>query len=332
MIEAISLIPPPPNWHELFNRICQEEDFWYKFKFVADLDSDSFKNADAIIAAIFQTGHLQKAKKLKFLQVPFSGLDKIDLEHLNKNGIAVANSHENSVSVAEHGMLFLLALSKNLINQDSDLRQGIWHGWVARETNNELNGKTLGIIGLGNIGYEMARKAKCFGMRVVGIKKDPNIGRKKLSSVVDFVYPPGDLNFLIKQSDFLFISVPLTKETKGMIGRTELQLMKGKYLINVSRGNIIKQRELFTALKNNILKGAAIDTWYNYPSVGKVAAPSRYPFHELGNIIMTPHTAGYTAECLQRNWIFSFRNIARFFNGGRIQNAVKFCPNNRLKD
>jgi len=322
MIQVVSLIPPPPKWQKLLNRVCKEEKFQYGFEFTNDLDSENFINAEAMIAGAFQSDHLKKAKKLKFLQVPFAGTDKIDLENLKKNGILVANSHENSMSVAEHGIMFLLALTKNLINQDNDLRKGIWHGWVARETNYELNGKTLGIIGLGNIGYKMALKAKCFGMRVIGIKKDPKKGRDRLSNVVDSVYSVSDLNILIKKSDFIFISVPSTKTTKGMISEKELRLMKGKYLINVSRGNIINEKELFVALKNNYLKGAAIDTWYNYPKEGNVALPSQYPFHELRNIIMTSHAAGYTSECLERNWVFSFQNIANFFNQRRIKNLV----------
>ena len=311
---TISLIPPPPGWQTLLSQVFEEEGYSYGF----DIKDDT--------AARFRKDQIEKAVKLKFLQVPFAGTDKIDLGILGQRGVAVANAHENALSVAEHGMLLLLSLTKNLVNQDRDLRKGVWHGWVAGEPNPEACGKTLGIIGLGRIGCEMARKAKCFGMRVIGTKTHPEKGSEELMKVVDEIRPADELNSVIGNSEFLFVSVPLERSTMGLIGKRELQMMKGKYLINVSRGEVVDEEALYLALKDGLLKGAGIDAWYVYPKENIFALPSRYPFHELPNVIMTPHTAGYTVESQLRNWVFSFRNIVKFFRDGSAQNMLSLDP------
>jgi phosphoglycerate dehydrogenase-like enzyme len=172
----------------------------------------------------------------------------------------------------------------------------------------------------------MALKAKCFGMRVIGTKAHPETGKEMLAEVTDEIHPMDELDTVIGQSDFLFVSVPLTKSTKGLIGKRELQMMKGKYLINVSRGEVVDEESLYLALKSGLLKGAGIDAWYVYPREGTFAFPSRYPFHELSNVIMTPHSAGYTFESQLRNWEFAFRNIAKFFRDGSAQNILPLDP------
>jgi phosphoglycerate dehydrogenase-like enzyme len=319
---TISLIPPPPEWQTLLSRVFEEERYTFRLD-IADRTSDGdIERADALIAGILREDLIEKALKLRFLQVPFAGTDRIDLESLRQRGVAVATAHENAVAVAEHGMLLLLSLTKRLVNQDRDLRRGMWHGWVAGEPNLEAFGKTLGIIGLGRIGFEVARRAKCFGMRVIGTKADPEKGREELMKVVDEIHPTVDLDSIISKSDFLFVSVPLARATKGLIGKRQIRMMDGKYLINVSRGEVVDEEALYLALKEGILKGAGIDAWYAYPREGTFAFPSRYPFHELRNVIMTPHTAGYTFESELRNWEFSFRNIAKFFKDGSAQNVL----------
>lgn len=323
---TISLIPPPPEWPTLLSRVFEEEGYSYGFDIKDDTADEGLERADALIGGRLKQGQIEKAAKLKFLQVPFAGIDKIDLRSLGQRGVTVANAHENALSVAEHGMLLLLSLAKNLVNQDRDLRKGMWHGWVAVEPNPEVYGKTLGIIGIGRIGFEMARRAKCLGMRVIGTKAHPEKGREKLTEAVDEIRPMDEFDAVIGKSDFLFVSVPLATSTKGLIGKRELQMMKGKYLINVSRGEVVDEEALYLALKEGQLKGAGIDAWYIYPREGTFAFPSRYPFHELSNVIMTPHSAGYTFESQLRNWEFSFRNITRFFRDGSAQNILPLDP------
>ena len=132
-----------------------------------------------------------------------------------------------------------------------------------------------------------------------------------------------DLVKVIKESDFIVIAVPLTKETSGLIGEKELMLMRGKYLINISRGIVIDEEALFKSLKEYRLAGAAIDTWYQYPtSEQRKALPSKYAFHKLNNIIMSPHIAGYTDRALEENIKSVFDNIVKIYYGEEPENRI----------
>jgi phosphoglycerate dehydrogenase-like enzyme len=314
---------PPKNWEEIYKKAKEEENYKGEFEFFIKEKFDEVKDEiEVFIGGFIDRDSILKAKKLKLIQVPYAGVDPIPFDIIKDRNILVSNAHENALTVAEHGFTLLLALSKNLVNHDKDLRKGIWHGWLANEPNFEVYDKTLGIIGLGAIGTEMAKRAKAFGMKVIGTKRDINKGIDKLKDFVDEIYPMEKKEEVIEKSLFIFVSVPLTKETENLIGEKELNLMKDKYLINISRGKVVNEDALYNSLKDGILKGAAIDVWYNYPKPGEKIYPSKYPFHELDNIIMTPHSAGFTLESIQRNWLFTFKNIIKFAKGENIENIV----------
>ncbi len=314
---------PPKNWEALFKKAKEEENFNGEIEFIFKENFDDFKDeVEVFIGGFIDKESIIKAKNLKLIQVPYAGVDPIPLDIVKERKIIVSNAHENALTVAEHGFALLLALSKNLVTHDKDLRKGVWHGWMANEPNFEVYGKTLGIIGLGSIGREMAKRAKAFGMKVIGTKKDVNKDRELFKDFVDEIYPMEQLENVIEKSLFIFVSVPLTKETVNLISERELNLMKDKYLINISRGKVINEEALFNALKNEVLKGAAIDVWYIYPKPGEKIFPSKYPFHELDNVIMTPHSAGFTIESVQRNWLFTFKNVIKLAKGEKIESIV----------
>lgn len=314
---------PPKNWEELFKRAKEEENSKGEIEFIFKENFDDFKDeVEVFIGGFIDKESIMKAKNLKLIQVPYAGVDSIPFDTIKGSKIIVSNAHENALTVAEHGFALLLALSKDLVNHDKDLRKGLWHGWMANEPNFEVYGKTLGIIGLGAIGREMAKRAKAFGMKVIGTKKDINKNIDLFKDFVDEIYPMEQLENVIEKSLFIFVSVPLTKETENLISERELNLMKDKYLINISRGKVINEEALFNALKSGILKGAAIDVWYIYPKPGERVFPSKYPFHELENVIMTPHSAGFTIESVQRNWLFTFKNVIKFAKGEKLESVV----------
>jgi phosphoglycerate dehydrogenase-like enzyme len=322
-VKALFYQNPPKNWEELYKKAKEEEKFNGLIDFVF---KENFENErdkiEVFIGGFINRESIEKAKNLKLIQVPYAGVDTLPFDIIKEKKILVSNAHENALTVAEHGFALLLALSKNIVFHDKDLRKGIWHGWLANEPNFEIFGKTLGIIGLGAIGREMAKRAKAFGMNVIGSKKDINKDRELFKDFVDEIYPMEQLDKVIKKSLFIFISVPLTKETENLISERELSLMKDKYLINIARGKVVNEEALYNALKNGILKGAAIDVWYVYPQHNEKIYPSKYPFHELDNIIMTPHSAGFTVESVQRNWLFTFKNVIKFAKGEKIENIV----------
>jgi phosphoglycerate dehydrogenase-like enzyme len=151
----------------------------------------------------------------------------------------------------------------------------------------------LGIIGLGSIGWEIAKIGHTLGMKVFALKRKIEEKDLEKKNILEFLGEKKDLEKVIKESYFIVITVPLTRETKGLIGEKELKLMKEKYLINISRGTVIDEEALFKSLKEQYLAGVAIDTWYQYPTLEqREVLPSKYNFHELDNMVMSPHTAG----------------------------------------
>jgi len=178
----------------------------------------------------------------------------------------------------------------------------------------ELSGKTLGIVGLGRIGTEIAKKAKCLGMRVIATKRDPT---HPASTNVDRLIAPADLNQLLAESDFTVLSLPLTKETEGMIGDKQLKSMKPTgILINVSRGRIIQENKLVQALKQGWIAGAGLDTFENEP------LPENSELWNFKNVIITPHIAGDTPHYPERLTNIFTENLNRFIHKQPLINVV----------
>ena len=282
-------------------------------------------SAEVIVGGELTEYELSRAKDLKLFQIPFAGVDKQNLEVFkNYSHVAVCNTHGNSHAVSEHALCLLLALAKNLINNDRDLRMGKWHGFVSGEPTIQLYGRNLGIVGLGSIGLEIAKRALSLGMKVYAVKRS-----LKKEEMLDkqygltFLGTTEQLAYVIIQSEFIIISLPLTSKTKNMIDDRMLKLMKGKYLINIGRGRIIDEKALYFHLKNGTLAGAAIDTWYQYPDKDSpVILPSKYDFQELPNVIMSPHNAGYSDRAIEENILMVYNNIKRIFHGQEPENRV----------
>ena len=231
------------------------------------------------------------APKLKLIQQFGVGLEGVDLEAARELGVYVANvPGANAISVAEHAIFFMLALARKF----NEATKRFQEGKIGEPAGHEIYGKTLGIIGLGKSGTELAKRAKALGMRVLAIKKKPNpeVARKL---GLDFLGGPGDLDFVLKNSDFVSIHVPLTDETRNLIGERELRLMKKTaYLINVARGPVVNREALYKALKEKWIAGAALDVFWEEPP-----NPDD-PLFKLDNIIVTPHVAGVTHEAYDR--------------------------------
>jgi len=178
----------------------------------------------------------------------------------------------------------------------------------------ELSGKTLGIVGLGKIGTEIAKKAKCLGMRVIATKRDVT---SAASTYVDRLVPPADLNQLLAESDFAVLSLPLTKETEGMIGERQLRSMKPTgILINVSRGKLIQENKLVQALKQGWIAGAGLDTFESEP-LQEISE-----LWNFKNVIITPHIAGETPHYLERLMDIFTENLKRFIHKQPLINVV----------
>ena len=316
------------NWLEMLNKFNDKDNLPLNFVFLTQEESHSDKQmtqADVIVGGELTQSNLEVAKKLKLFQIPFAGVDKQNLEVFKKfPNIAVCNTHGNNHAVSEHAICLLLALAKNLVNNDRDLRVGEWHGFISKEPTIQLYGRNLGIIGLGSIGKEIAKKAKSFGMNIYATKrsfeKEEQLEKKY---GLTFLGNSEQLEYVIKNSDFIIIAVPHTSKTENMIDEKMLRIMEGKYLINIGRGKVINEKALYQNLKNKNLAGAAIDTWYQYPDKKHPKRfPSRYAFHELSNVIMTPHNGGYSDKAIEENIFSVYKNIVRVFYGEEPKNKV----------
>ncbi len=254
-----------------------------------------------------------------------AGIDKIDRESvLDRGDIIVCNNHVNAVEVAEYAIMLLLAASKNIILNDRELRKGDWtYGWSGPNPNLEIRNKTCVIIGLGNVGSEVARRLRNFGVRILAITKT---GKSPQANLVDRVVGTSDTKSVIQEADFIILSLPLTSDSREMVNQEFISWMKpSSILVNISRGEIIDEAALFEALKGKRIRGAALDVWWNYPQWGKaeMRLPSvNFPYHELDNLVLSPHRAAYSENIMRDQIRFVGENILRFINGETPLNIV----------
>lgn len=325
---VLSKMVKPQIWKENFNKLNKKAKFNLEFIIPKADEREEIKRylpeVEVVIGGSFSKEDLDQAKKLKLFQIPFAGVDQLDLSlYKDRKDIFICNVHTNRTAVAEHAFALMLALAKNIVTNDRDLRLGRWHGFSSKEPTIQLQGKSLGIIGLGSIGWEIAKIGYALGMKIFALKreiKEKDLEKKK---ILEFLGANKDLEKVIKESDFIIITVPLTQKTKGLIGKKELKLMQGKYLVNISRGAVIDEEALFKSLEEHYLSGAAIDTWYQYPTnEQKEILPSQYNFHKLKNVVMSPHTAGYSDRALEENIKSVFDNIVRIYYGEEPENQI----------
>ncbi len=251
---------------------------------------------------------LDKAPMLKLVQCG-AGYDYVDVKAAKKKGIFVSNaSGVNKYAVAEHAFALLLALAKKIVYLNQSMKKGEWKHTA--DIALELNGKTIGIVGLGNIGKEVAKRALAFGMKVVTVRRQRLIPEGLNIELVD-------LETLLKESDFISVNVPLNKETYHMIGKRELNLMKNSaLLINTSRGAVIDEKALYQILISKGIAGAGLDVFSEEP------LPRNEPMRKLDNVILTPHSAASTKEALKNRYRFFANNSLRVYNGVDPLNIV----------
>lgn len=234
----------------------------------------------------------QAATKLKLVQKTGTGVDAIPFDVLERNVFVANTSGANPGPLAEGTVALVLALAKHIVRRHNLFPQGD----DACRRGLELRDKNAGILGFGHIGREVARLLKAFGMKILAIKRHPN-DRLKTHLTVDFLGGPRDLDYLLRESDFLIITVPLTPATRGMIGGRELHLMKPTaYLVNVARAAIIQEEPLYAALNEKRIAGAALDVWWPPhwwdPTWNPNGPTPERSFWRLPNVIATPHNIG----------------------------------------
>lgn len=258
---------------------------------------------------------LAAADKLLVIARTGGGLDNVDVPAATEKGIIVtSNLGVNTLSVVEHVLSVMLALSKKLAVMDQAVRSGNF-GIRYQNLPRDISGKTIGLLGFGRIGSEIGRICRrIFGMRVIAY--DPYLPEEKkiaYRSWVDFT----GLKELVSESDVISIHVPLTEQTRHLVDETEISQMKPDViLINASRGGIVNEAALVKALQNNRIAGAGLDVFSEEP------VPAGNPLLKLENVILTPHSAALTRECVTRMATEAARCVLDVFAGREPQNVA----------
>ncbi|KHE92444.1 MAG: hypothetical protein K8F52_01895 [Candidatus Scalindua rubra] len=284
-----------------------------------DVDSISKEIVDADIVypdkAMITGEMIMSAEKVRLFQCG-AGYDTVNLESARERKIHVCNMPGlTAQSVAEHAMYLMLALARNDRDYGQEMKDGKWNRGVGIE----LAGKTLGLIGFGNIGRIQARIAHGFGMKVIAFRKNKERGNDGLD-FVDIV----DFDYLLGKSDIISILLPLIKhgsyKTERLIGKKELEEIGGAglgWLINTSRGSIVNENDLIESLRSGVIKKAALDVYEIEP------LPEHSELRRLPNVLLTPHIAGDTKEALIRRYTLIAENAIKVMNNEKPRYIVK---------
>jgi len=276
------------------------------------------ENADILFAGFFSKELFLAARRLKWIQAWGAGVDGLLFPEVVKSRVTVTNAGGvHPTPISEHVIGLMLCLCRKLhlfIRNQAERKWERFESWASVDQVEELSGKTVGIVGLGRIGTEIAQKAKCLAMRVIATKRDPS---QMASTSVDRLVHPADLNQLFAESDFVVLSLPLTNETEGMMGEAQFKSMKRTaYLVNVSRGKIVQEEKLVEALKQGWIAGAGLDTFENEP----LSEDSE--LWGFRNVIITPHVAGLTPYYMERLTGIFCENLDRFIHKQPLINVV----------
>lgn len=280
-------------------------------------------SAEVIVGWPLTEAMAKQATRLRLLQASGAGVDGLSLDQLPAS-VRVANTFHHEVAIAEYVLMMMLCLARRPSDYDARLRRGNWEGsciWGETPVLEELYGKTVLLLGLGHIAREVAQRAAAFGMHITGATRRPHSAEGLYTRVVSWAEWEAEL----AHADFIVPTCPLTPETTGLLGAAQFARMRpSAYLINITRGRVVDEQALFDALQSRRIAGAAIDVWYQYPSTPDTPClPSRLPFHELDNVILSPHNSGWTRRTIMGRIEDIAENINRLVEGGELINVVR---------
>jgi len=262
------------------------------------------------------------APRIRLVQSVATGVELIELAALPA-GVAVCNAFGHESAIAEYVVMVMLAWRHRLFEISGEFRErASWRtSWVqGGAPHGEVRGSTLGIVGYGRVGREVARRAAPFGCRILAANRTP----REPESGVERVLPLSEIDNMLPECDTLALCAALAPETTGLIDARRLALMRpNAFLINIARGQVVDEDALYSALRDGTIGGAALDVWWQYPDAAEPQRRgSRYPFHELPNVIVTPHNSGWTDGMVERRWNEIADNITRFTRGESLENVV----------
>jgi phosphoglycerate dehydrogenase-like enzyme len=289
-----------------------------------DVPAEVLGQAEVFVGSRFDAGMAAGAQRLRLVHAAAAGVDRIDLAALSPE-VLVANTFNHERSIAEYVLAAAVLLRRGFLTQDRALRDGVWSSPVYDHTQPQrptLGDARVGFVGFGHIGrqaWQLLRVLGCRGAAVTGS------GRAAEDAGLDWVADTGALTRLMDDSDVVVVSAPLSDRTVGMIGAAELAALGAQgVLVNVGRGPLIEEEALYRALASGTLGGAAIDVWYRYPTGdGTPCPPSSFPFADLPNVLMTPHSSGVTLDTFAGRADDIAANIGRLVRGEPLHDLVR---------
>jgi D-2-hydroxyacid dehydrogenase (NADP+) len=275
--------------------------------------TDLFSEAEFVVGTHLPKELREQMPKLKVMQITSAGVDSKLYPELFAGGVTVATgSHVHATACAEHVLAMMLAFARGI--PESVLEKQKSHWGIGRSLF-QLEGKTVGIVGAGQIGQAIATRCQAFGMRTIGTRRDPS----QPSPGFDVVLSHLQYHELIVRSNFIVLALPLTPHTHWIFGEEEIEVVpKDAYLFNIGRGGLIDERYVFTALKNKWLAGAGLDVFDDEP------LPEDSPWWSLDNVLITPHTGGMTDTVDLRLAALIAEQVELQLSGKALKNTVDF--------
>ena len=273
------------------------------------------KDADAIISSYVTVDVLKECPKVKIIQTLSAGFDRLDAGTIGEMGIPIANNGgANSIAVSEQTIALMIGVSKKtMLHWDMAVRQRRWRGDLGSLPMFEITDKTVGIVGLGRVGKQVAKRLKGFDTRTIFYDTE-NIPAETQS---ELNAEPVAFDYLLRESDIVTLHVPLNRQTRAMISHSELAAMKPTaYLINASRGPVVDEKALYQALQAGQIAGAGLDVLEEEPT------PADNPLIELDNVVITPHMAAASYETDLRASDFAYSNVRRVLAGEPPQSLI----------
>lgn len=284
--------------------------------------SDLISQADVVVAGPLSPEETGLATRMRAHILPYAGANALPLAEYRRRGVLVGNSHGNAGVVAERALALALAVTGRVVEFHNDLAEGLWHRrdedaqvfdyWTS------ILGARVTVVGTGAIGTRIASLLSGFGCHITGVCRRP--GTHLSPELSGFHALTNTLPEGLEGAQLVFLCVPLSPDTRDMIGSPELELMAGGFLVNVSRGEIVSEDDLYHALVSGTIAGAALDTWWQHPKgMTSVQKPSHLGFDTLPNVVMSPHAASHTKS----GKLSQLRQT--------IENVVCYCTEGRMK-
>jgi len=280
-------------------------------------------DAEILVTTRFDAAMAGHARRLKLIVCPSAGTEGIERAQL-PHDVDVVNGQGHEIPIAEYVIGTLVALRQKLLQADKALRDGRWEygflgpgGFVG-----ELWDSRLGLVGFGRIGKEIVPRANAFGMTVAALTMHPEKVNGTSAGLVRVggLNNADDVDELFRKSDAIVLCCELSDTTRGLVDARRLKLLPANsLLVNISRGPVADEEALYEALRDGTIAGAALDVWYDYPQAkGESTFPSRFPFSELVNVIMTPHSSGWTEGHWRRKRARMAEVINTYARTGRL--------------